>query len=104
MACALLLRLVMDDMREELELAKGDVLLLRDLDPGRVLYGLSGMVWVTEEGDSRDHLLGPGGSFRVQGRGRVVVQGLKRSHVLITSDRRFKDLEELKSVLINEVA
>jgi DUF2917 family protein len=94
----------MEDMSEELEFAKGDVLLLRHLDSGRVLYGLSGMVWVTQEGDSRDHLLGPGGSFRVLGSGRVVVQGLKRSRVLITSDGRLQELESLKSVLINEVA
>lgn len=94
----------MEDMNEELELAHGDVLLLQHLHLGQILYGLSGMVWVTQEGDSRDHLLGPGGAFRVQGRGRVVVQGLKRSRVLITSDARIKDLESLKSGLLNEVA
>ena len=94
----------MEYLQEELEFSRGEVLLLRHLDSGRVLYGLSGMVWVTQEGDSRDHLLGPGGTFRVKGRGRVVVQGLKRSRVLITSDARIKDLEALKSGLINEVA
>ena len=94
----------MEEMREDLEFDSGDVLLLRHLGPGRVLYGISGMVWVTQEGDSRDHLLGPGGLFRVQGRGRVVVQGLRRSRVLVASAREIEELEAWKSGLIDEVA
>lgn len=87
----------MSNESESVELALGEVLFLRHLAEGRVLYGLSGMVWVTQEGDSRDHVLGPGGLFRVQGRGRVVVQGLKRSRMLITSPGEIENLDALKS-------
>src|SRR5262245_37913580 len=83
LARALLFRWEMNgDDRVEVDLDQGEAHLLRDLVPGRVLYVLSGMAWVTQENDSRDHLLGPGGLFRVQIPGRVVVEALKRTRLL----------------------
>lgn len=93
----------MADIRDELELAQGEALLLRHLISGRVLYGLSGMAWVTQEGDSRDHVLGPGGVFRAQRFGRVVVQALRHSRLLVTSPGEIERLEALKAGL-NETA
>ncbi len=108
MACALLKRFPkgkdMNDKREDHELAKDEALLLRHLTSGRVLYALSGTVWVTREGDSRDHVLGPGGTFRVEGPGRIVVQALKPSRLIILSARDIHDLEGLKTDLEEEVA
>ena len=89
----------MIDTLETLELAAGDVLLLKDLVSGRALYGLSGMVWVTQEEDPRDHLLGPGGAFKSQGSGRVVVQALKPSRVLVLAAGTVDSLEAAKSRL-----
>lgn len=94
----------MNDIREELELARGEALLLRHLTTGRALYTLSGAVWVTREGDSRDHVLGPGGLFRVDGPGRVVIQALKNSRVIVTTPREIEALEALKTGMIDEVA
>jgi hypothetical protein len=87
----------MKDAREELDVAQGTAHLLRDLVPGRALYVLSGMAWVTQENDSRDYLLGPGGMFRVVKSGRVVVEAMKRSRLLVTSLRDIEDLEAVKA-------
>jgi hypothetical protein len=81
-----------------LNLSKDEVFLLRDLSIGQALYGLAGMVWVTQEGDSRDHMLGPGGSFQVRTQGRVVVQALKPSRLIVTTVPRLRVLEAVKGV------
>jgi hypothetical protein len=39
----------------------------------------SGKLWVTQEGDFSDHLVGPGESFRVNGHGLIVLQALSCS-------------------------
>ncbi len=39
----------------------------------------SGNLWVTQEGDSSDHVLGPGQSFRIAGCGLIVVQALRNA-------------------------
>ena len=39
----------------------------------------NGKVWVTQEGDSSDHVLGAGDSFRTSGNGLVIVQALQDS-------------------------
>lgn len=92
----------MEDVREELDVAKGNAHLLSDLVKGRVLYVVAGMAWVTQEGDSRDYVLGPGGMFRVQKPGRVVVQALRRSRVLVTSLGDIEHVEAVKSGMTNE--
>ena len=40
-----------------------------------------GTVWVTEEGDTRDHVVGPGEALLVAHNGRTVVQALKSSWI-----------------------
>src|SRR5262245_21735962 len=86
-----------------MDVSKDEVLLLRRLSTGQALYGLSGMLWITQEGDSRDHLLVPGGAFRVQGGGRVVVQALKTSRLLVTTTERLDVLEAVKSGIPSSV-
>jgi hypothetical protein len=39
----------------------------------------SGKLWVTQEGDFSDHLIGPGESFHVSGHGLLVLQALSCS-------------------------
>jgi hypothetical protein len=47
---------------------------------------LEGMVWITQEGDSRDHLLSAGQELRLEGLGRVVAEALKASRILVETD------------------
>ena len=41
---------------------------------GHVIRCLSGTLWVTQEGDARDHILGPGEEFAIESTGVVVVR------------------------------
>jgi hypothetical protein len=90
----------MNTSKIEYELAEDEVLSIRDIQAGRVVYCLSGMLWLTQDGDSRDHVLGPGGMFRFERPGRVVVAALKRSHMVVTSREEIDLLEALKSSMI----
>ena len=61
-------------------LAAGEVLTL-DNAPGTRILARLGTVWVTEEGDNRDHIVGPGDSLVVARAGRTVIQALKAAWV-----------------------
>ena len=58
-----------------LALAAGQVLTLDDAAGLRIL-ARSGTVWVTEEGDPRDHIVRPGDTLIVARGGRTVVQAI----------------------------
>lgn len=47
-----------------------------------LLRVLSGIVWVTVEGDSRDYVLRAGEAMRLDGRGRAAVQALREATIL----------------------
>jgi hypothetical protein len=64
----------------ELELLEGQVVTLFDAQGTRIL-ARSGSVWVTEEGDRRDHIMGPGDARIVSHAGRTVVQALAPSRI-----------------------
>ena len=64
-------------------LAPGEVLTIDDAQGTRILARL-GTVWVTEEGEGRDHIVGPGDSLVVARGGRTVVQALKAAWVSLT--------------------
>jgi hypothetical protein len=64
-------------------LEAGEVLTLEDAQGTTILARL-GTVWITEEGDERDHIVGPGDSLVVARRGRTVVQALKAAWVSLT--------------------
>ena len=59
-----------------LSLAQGQVLTLDDAAGTRVL-SRCGTVWVTEENDPRDHIVGPGGAHILVRGGRTVIQALQ---------------------------
>ena len=56
------------------------------IDGGRVVRLVCdhGQVWVTQAGDERDVILSPGASFTSAGTGKIVVQALVPSRILVT--------------------
>jgi hypothetical protein len=64
-------------------LEPGQVVTLDDAQGTRIVARL-GTVWVTEEGDTRDHIVGPGDSLIVAHSGRTVVQALKSAWISLT--------------------
>ena len=64
-------------------LEPGQVVTLDDAQGTRIV-ARSGTVWVTEEGDSRDHVVGPGDALIVAHSGRTVVQALKSAWISLT--------------------
>jgi hypothetical protein len=72
-------------MRLELQhsvlcLEAGQVLSL-DGAEGTILAPQGGTVWVTEEGDVRDHIVEPGQTLRIAQAGRAVVQAMQPASV-----------------------
>jgi hypothetical protein len=66
----------------DLELQEGQVVILFDAKGTRIV-ARSGSVWVTEEGDRQDHIIGPGDA-RIVGRpGRTIVQALAPSRIAL---------------------
>lgn len=60
----------------ELVLAKNDIVTLDGDQSGLQLHCRSGHLWLTQAGDSRDHLLAPGQHHTIARRGRVVIWAL----------------------------
>jgi hypothetical protein len=65
-------------------LAAGQVLTLDDAEGIRILTR-SGTVWVTEEGNAKDHIVAAGDTLIVAHPGRTVVQALKAAWISIGS-------------------
>ena len=63
-------------------LKPGQVMTLDDAQGTRITTRL-GTVWVTQEGDGRDEVVGPGDALVVHRPGRTVVQALKQSWISI---------------------
>jgi hypothetical protein len=61
-------------------LEPGQVVTLDDAQGTRIATRL-GSVWVTEEGEMRDHVVGPGDAIVVVRPGRTVVQALQKSWI-----------------------
>jgi hypothetical protein len=58
-----------------LALAAGQILTLDDAK-GLSIFARSGTVWVTEEGNPDDHIVGPGDTLTVAHPGRTLVQAI----------------------------
>ncbi len=50
---------------------------------GALVRCLDGLVWITQDGDRADHLVGAGDSFRIDRDGTVVVQATRAARVAI---------------------
>lgn len=74
----------------EISLAKHKIWNIEGDRRGDVISCLSGVLWITQDGDMQDYILEPGGNYWVTNRGSVIVQALK--------DAQFKySLNELDS-------
>jgi Protein of unknown function (DUF2917) len=69
-------------VRGTLALREGELLVLRNARDGAVLV-LDGEVWITQDGDHRDHILGPGGCFRIGCDGAAIVHACRDSDVTL---------------------
>ena len=65
-----------------LALDAGEVVTVDDAE-GLRISARRGTVWVTEEGDREDHIVGPGEVLTVAHRGRTVVQALQPAWITI---------------------
>jgi hypothetical protein len=65
-----------------LALDMGEVITLDDAAGVRI-QARTGTVWVTEEGDLKDHIIGAGDAFVISRRGRTLVQALAPSWISI---------------------
>ncbi len=66
----------MDSVRHALTLGQGDILRITD-SRGLLVRVAQGRIWLTEEGDRRDILVGPGESFRLERAGLALVYALE---------------------------
>ena len=60
---------------------------------------VSGIVWVTQDGDLRDIVLNAGESFRLDRSGRVLVSGLADAGVVFHAARRLRLSSRLRRVV-----
>lgn len=69
--------------QSEIGLSKRQTLRLTD-GAGVRIEARSGAVWVTQDHDRRDIVLGPGESFTLDGRGLAIVQAFEPSCIRLT--------------------
>jgi hypothetical protein len=72
----------------EIYLDEPQVRRFASLRPGDTLHCTQGMLWVTQEGDLKDHVVYAGEQFIVSHRGLVVVEGLNGAAVRLESTGR----------------
>jgi len=67
-----------------LDLASGNLVRIED-GRGMLVRVTSGSVWITEEGDQRDRLVGAGGQFRVVSSGVTLISAVSRCSIALSS-------------------
>lgn len=67
-----------------MEMSRGSLLLIEH-GRGMQIELWDGELWVTQEGDSRDYLIGPGAKFRLEREGIVLANSLKGARVTLTA-------------------
>ena len=70
----------------ELLLKNYEILELGDDPRGLRILCRQGHCWLTQAGDSRDHILHPGDSHRVNGRGRMLLTAGRSCRIVLQSD------------------
>ena len=68
--------------KPQVALNAGEVLTLDDA-AGTRIQARVGQIWITEEGSTKDHVLGPGEAFTVARDGRTVVQAIHSAWILL---------------------
>jgi hypothetical protein len=73
-------RIEMDDciVRGPVAMPRGSLLRIVD-GRGILVRVLNGVVWITQDGSSADHVLQPGEKFRLDRDGLAIVQAFRRS-------------------------
>ena len=66
-----------------MQLARGAFARIRDAK-GLLVQVHQGELWITQEDDPRDYLVGPGGSFRLQRGGVVLAHALRAATITLT--------------------
>lgn len=69
---------------ERMELGRGELVRLAGGNRWRILVCARGRVWVTQEQDVQDYVLGPGQMFVITQPGKVILQALSQAEVLLT--------------------
>src|SRR4051812_32803014 len=77
----------MTEMHMRHELGRWGSLALRDA-AGRTVTCVSGKLWLTMEGDTRDVVLEPGESFEVDRHGLTLLAAQTRTSVLVSAEQR----------------
>jgi len=68
----------------EIQLAKGELWRAVGNNRWRAILCLDGMIWITQDGDPRDHLIAAGEMFLISQAGQVLVQGLTSAQLQVT--------------------
>ena len=68
----------------ELLLKKSEILDFGNDSFGTRIFCRQGQCWLTQSGDHRDHILGPGDGFNVRSRGRLIVTATEPCQLLLT--------------------
>ena len=68
----------------DIELARGKLWRAVGNNRWRAILCMDGVIWITQDGDLRDHLISAGEMFLVSQAGEVLVQGLTDARLQIT--------------------
>ena len=68
-----------------LALGAGEVVILDDARGIRI-RSEAGTVWVTEEADPKDHIVGPGDTRVVERSGRTIIQALQAAWIALAAN------------------
>ena len=68
----------------EISVARGEIVRLNDA-AGSVIRVREGLLWITQDGESADHLLPAGTSFRIERRGLTLVSALRCTRLQVCS-------------------
>lgn len=68
------------------------------LDLGETLQGVKivcqhGQCWITQSGDSRDHILRRGGNFTIRAKGQVIVTATEACSIMLVKSNKTCNLQ-----------
>ena len=75
------------DLANGIDLARGSSLRIDD-GAGTLVYVWEGELWITQEGDTRDHFVSPGRWCRIERDGASLLYATRSTRVTLTPARR----------------
>ena len=68
------------------------------LDLGETLQGVKivcqhGQCWITQSGDSRDHILRRGGNFTIRAKGQVIITAAESCRIMLVETNKAANLQ-----------